>query len=95
MPCTWACSGRIFLFGSVAAIGMTLPHGLIMDRFGPKTTGGLSFLFFRWFGSLWGFLYRYIDGRGVGFAMLGAGAPGFIMSTFHVAALTPRRTGAR
>lgn len=85
--------GRIFLFGSVAAIGMTLPHGLIMDRFGPKITGGVSFLLFTIGLLLFAFSSDAFDGRGAGFALLGAGAPGFIMSTFHVAALTPERTG--
>ena len=85
--------GRIFLFGSVAAIGMTLPHGLIMDRFGPKMAGGVSFLLFLIGLVLFAFSTDAFDGRGAGFALLGAGAPGFIMSTFHVAALTPQRTG--
>ena len=84
---------RIFLAGNICAIGSTLPVGIIMDSFGPKTTAVVSFSFMILGAFLFAISSKALDLYVLAFGFMGVAAPGCIMSTFHTTALFPVHRG--
>lgn len=80
---------RIFLAGNIAAIGATLPIGILMDSYGPKATAVFSFLCMIT-GSI---IFASTESYALAFGFMGFAAPGCIMSTFHTTNLFPLHRG--
>lgn len=87
---------RVFTHGAIGNYLSSLPFGLVLDKFGPKTCGIVASLLFGVGCVLCSFAITSPTCLDIGFAMLGFCGPGIQLPTLHLARLFsgPARGGA-
>ena len=82
----------IFTAGAIGNYMSTLGFGLVLDNFGPKTTGILSSMLYIMGLFLCSFIHIYYC-FAIGFFIIGFAGPGIQMPTLHLANLFPSENG--
>ena len=80
---------RIFTHGAIGNYLSSLPFGLILDKFGPKTCGILASILFAAGCCLCSLAITIPTCLNIGFALLGFAGPAIQLPTLHLARLFP------
>lgn len=78
---------NIFTHGAIGNYLSSLPFGLVLDKFGPKTCGIVASLLFGVGCILCSFAISQPTSLNIGFALLGFAGPGIQLPTLHLARL--------